>query len=238
MIKDQKNLMEEQITLRRERAEKEKFKIKNTGKHPVYSEFKVVNPATGGDYKVAVRGFAAGDNYCSCPDFRKNTLGTCKHIEAVLLHLEKTVSRRRLDGKFVPRITEVYLHYANELTIRITFSEDAGARLKGLAHKFFSPGGVLKENMLGQFPEFMKEAEVIEDRVIIYGDVMDHVEKELDRKQGESEEEKYQRQLAKGTFGKGLLKAALYPYQKQGIIFAACRRRCILGDDMGLGKTI
>jgi len=238
VIKEQKNLMEEQITIRRERAEKEKFKIKNIGKHAVYSEFNVVNPATGGDYKVAVRGFAAGDNYCSCPDFRKNTLGTCKHIEAVLLHLSKTVSKRRLAGKFTPKITEVYLHYAKELSIRITFSDDASNRLKKLAGRFFSNGGALLENMLLQLPEFIKEVEALDDRVVIYRDVMDYIEKELDRKHGEWEETKYRQQLKKDTFGKGLIKANLYPYQKEGIVFAACRRRCILGDDMGLGKTI
>ena len=35
-----------------------------------------------------------------------------------------------------------------------------------------------------------------------------------------------------------LLKATLYPYQKEGIMFASRAGRCLIADDMGLGKTI
>jgi len=35
-----------------------------------------------------------------------------------------------------------------------------------------------------------------------------------------------------------LIKANLYPYQKEGVLFVARAGRCLLADDMGLGKTI
>jgi predicted nucleic acid-binding Zn finger protein len=41
-----------------------------------------------------MRGPGLFENYCSCPDFAVNTLGTCKHIEALLLRL------RRRDGVY------------------------------------------------------------------------------------------------------------------------------------------
>jgi SWIM zinc finger len=81
-------LREEQIDLRRQRGRAGRFTIANLGTKRVFSDFAVTNPATGGRYTVAVRGFDVGDNTCTCPDFKANTLGTCKHIEAVLLHLE------------------------------------------------------------------------------------------------------------------------------------------------------
>jgi len=31
---------------------------------------------------VGIRGVGPGRNFCSCADFKTNTLGTCKHIEA------------------------------------------------------------------------------------------------------------------------------------------------------------
>ena len=34
-----------------------------------------------------------------------------------------------------------------------------------------------------------------------------------------------------------LLKTRLYPYQKQGILFAARAGRALIADEMGLGKT-
>ena len=84
-------LREEQIDLRRQRARTGRFRIDNLTPKRVFSDFRVTNPATGGTYTVAVRGFAVGDNTCTCPDFKANTLGTCKHIEAVLESLKDEV---------------------------------------------------------------------------------------------------------------------------------------------------
>ena len=77
-------LREEQIDIRRQRAAEEQFRIQNLGRNRVFSDYQVTNPTTGGQYRVSIRGFDVGDNTCECPDFRTNTLGTCKHIEAVL----------------------------------------------------------------------------------------------------------------------------------------------------------
>ncbi|MBL8792341.1 MAG: hypothetical protein JNM56_00400, partial [Planctomycetia bacterium] len=66
-------LREEQIDLRRQRAVEGNFRIQNIGRNRVFSDYQVTNPATGGQYRVAVRGFEVGDNSCTCPDFRANT---------------------------------------------------------------------------------------------------------------------------------------------------------------------
>src|SRR5262245_38271404 len=57
-------LREEQIDIRRQRAVEGKFTIKNLGRNRVFSDYQVVNPATGGQYTVAIRGFEVGDNTC------------------------------------------------------------------------------------------------------------------------------------------------------------------------------
>ena len=90
-------LHEEQIDIRRQRAREGKFQIENLGKKRVFSDYRVLNPQTGGQYLVSIRGLEVGDNSCTCPDFKTNTLGTCKHIEAVLesLHDERTATRQR-----------------------------------------------------------------------------------------------------------------------------------------------
>ena len=76
-----------QVALRREFAKAQKFRVKNLGDEPLFSEFEVTNPETRRTYRVAIRGQALGENFCSCPDFAVNTLGTCKHIEHVLHRL-------------------------------------------------------------------------------------------------------------------------------------------------------
>ena len=42
----------------------------------------------------------------------------------------------------------------------------------------------------------------------------------------------------KSPLFEGLLKTSLYPYQREGALFALRSGRCLLGDDMGLGKTV
>ena len=101
-----------QVALRRQFGREQDFRLKNIGDDPIFSEFEVTNPQTKRTYRVAVRGAALGENFCSCPDFAVNTLGTCKHIEFVL----EKLSRRR-GGKAAlamghrPVFSEVYLHY-------------------------------------------------------------------------------------------------------------------------------
>ena len=77
-------LREVQIDIRRQRAKAAKLQIENTGKKKLFSDYRVTNPESGGQYTVSIKGFDTGDNTCTCPDFKSNTLGTCKHIEAVL----------------------------------------------------------------------------------------------------------------------------------------------------------
>jgi len=80
-----------QVALRRQFGREQKFRVKNVGSQPVFSEFEVTNPQSGRSYRVAIRGLGLGDNFCSCPDFAVNTLGTCKHIEFTLAQIERVL---------------------------------------------------------------------------------------------------------------------------------------------------
>src|SRR5712671_1610256 len=79
---------EDEINRRRLRAQTEEFRITNANpRHPVFSNFKV-NSGSGLTYAVEIRDVRQRSFACDCVDFRINGLGTCKHVEAVLLHLE------------------------------------------------------------------------------------------------------------------------------------------------------
>jgi len=86
-------LIEEQIAERRLRARKESFKIESQSR-AVFGDYQVFSPASKRLYRVALRGVGLFDNYCACPDYAVNTLGTCKHIEAVLLHARSRFGRK------------------------------------------------------------------------------------------------------------------------------------------------
>src|ERR1051325_8354210 len=72
------SLEEWQILLRREFGREQKFRVKNLGDHPAFSDFLVNNPQSNSSYRVTIRGHTPGQNSCTCPDFATNSLGTCK----------------------------------------------------------------------------------------------------------------------------------------------------------------
>jgi len=77
-----------QSALRRQFAEVSKFSINNLEGKRIFSDFRVFNPVTKNTYSVAIRSLDNTSNFCSCFDYKTNNLGTCKHIEAVLLQLK------------------------------------------------------------------------------------------------------------------------------------------------------
>ncbi len=78
-----------EIHRRVQRAIDEKHSVTNlTPKHPVFSNFAVRSP-TGMTYQVEIRDLAGRSFSCTCPDFRTNGLGTCKHIEATIIRLKR-----------------------------------------------------------------------------------------------------------------------------------------------------
>ena len=74
---------------------------------------------SGKTYRVALRGEERGQSYCSCPDFRTNTLGTCKHV----LHLLDRVRRRfpAAVRRKPYRNREAFVHvlYGEEMTLHL-----------------------------------------------------------------------------------------------------------------------
>ena len=79
---------QDEINRRILRAREEKPRVRNlTPEHPVFSNFDV-HSASGMNYEVEIRDLAERRFVCTCTDFRINGLGTCKHVEAVLVHVE------------------------------------------------------------------------------------------------------------------------------------------------------
>src|SRR6266550_9322335 len=83
----------DEINKRHQRAREEAFTISNTDpRHPIFSNFNVTS-RSGLNYSVEIRDVRGRQFACDCVDFRINGLGTCKHVEAVLLYLEARFPR-------------------------------------------------------------------------------------------------------------------------------------------------
>lgn len=231
-------LIEEQIAERQARASGAVVKILERPAGAAYGDYKI-RSGSGRTYRVALRGPALFENFCSCPDFAVNTLGTCKHIEAVLLRLRQ---RRR-------KTVETAAHKRTRASISLLYGESIGVRLhlpaapspalRSLAAEYFDPAGLLLRERYRHFAQVLEALQNADERAIVYSDALEYVDRENELAGGLEQERKLLAKLKRGREPlAGLLKTKLLPYQTQGAIFAACRGRVILADDMGLGKTV
>jgi superfamily II DNA or RNA helicase len=227
-----------QRALRRQFGREQKFLLKNGGGHPVFSEFEVTNPETRNTYRVVIRGSEPGNNFCSCPDFATNTLGTCKHIEFTLARLERKPGvRTALARGFEPSFSEVYLYYGARREVRFRPRADAPAELTRLAAQYFGADGMLLPGAFAHFEVFLSTAARLDPDLHCYEDVLGFVAQVRDRDRREKVlTEAFPRGIRSAGF-KDLLRVPLYDYQKEAALFASRAGRSIVGDDMGLGKT-
>ncbi len=228
-----------QVALRRQFGQAQDFRLKNIGEHPVFSEFTITNPTTEQSYRVAIRSERLGDNFCSCPDFTINNLGTCKHIEFTLEKIRRKRGAQKTFSKgFSAPFSEVFLRYGVQRQIVFSVGDEAPAAMKELAKGFFDSNNVLRNDAFSRFDIFLKTAGHLNHELRCYDDALafiaemrdaDHRKRHLKQKFPDGIENK---------IFEHLLKTSIYPYQRKGILFAVEAGRVLIGDDMGLGKTI
>jgi len=229
-----------QAALRRQFGREQKFVLENIGNEPVFSEYRVTNPASGGRYRVAVRGTAPGENYCSCPDFTTNDLGTCKHVEFALARLaRRRGGRAALVRGFEPPYSEIYLRYGAQRSVHFRAGKDCPARLRSAAGRLFdqNAGWSLPAGRFSQLDSFLAQARN-DHELRIYDDALDFIAQARDAERRVTLIEKAFPDGARSAALRRLLKEPLHAYQAEGALFAARAGRCLLGDDMGLGKTV
>src|SRR5262249_37608856 len=157
------------------------------------------------------------------PDFRANTLGTCKHIEAVLASLAADAPPQVRRKKAAVTRPEVYLRYGEQLLLGIHLPPRPSDLLRALAEDFFDAraGGKAGEDSrrllarLGGGPE----------QVVRAPDEMEPFGREIARHAMAERERELANQLQRGELFLDLLSVPLYPYQMRGALFAAFRGR-------------
>lgn len=228
-----------QTELRRQFGREQGFSIRNIGDDPIFSEFLVTNRESGNTYRVAIRGAAIGANYCSCPDFATNSLGTCKHVEFVLGKLEeRRGGKRALAAGFLPPFSEIFLRYGAQRQVQLRPGGECPQKLARLASEFFDEDGTLRGEAFATFDTFLARASAIDHELRVYEDVLSFVAEVRDGAHRKARlDELFPDGVTSAAFD-GLLKVPLYDYQRAGALFAARAGRALIGDEMGLGKTI
>ena len=237
-----------QRALRRQFGSEQAFEWQNLGEAhlaPVFSQFLVGNVASGGRYRVDIRGDQPGDNLCTCLDFATNDLGTCKHVEFTLARLQaRRGGKAAFKRGFAPPYSEIYLHQAGQRTLRFRPAAGCPPALLGQAQALFeAPAGwVLPRARLADLDGFIEVAQVLADAA---GHELRIDDRALAFVAQVRDAEHRQQVLAmaypEGAADPGLaglLRTPLYAYQAAGALFAARSGRALLGDEMGLGKTV
>jgi superfamily II DNA or RNA helicase len=231
-------LIEQQIAERQQRAAAAPLKILKRPTGGPYGDYSVKS-SSGRTYRVAIRGLGLFENYCSCPDFAINTLGTCKHVEAMLLQLRKRHQKTLESAKFKRTRASISLQYGNTIEVRLRMPASPSPALLSLAAEHFDANGLLRRERYRRFSEVLEALRNADGQAVIYSDVLDYIDRENELVEGLELERKLLAKLKRGLDPTdGILKTKLLPYQARGAIFAACRGRAVLADDMGLGKTI
>jgi len=243
MDQDQQgDLLQEQIDRRRKRGQTELVKIVNQGQHPVYSTFEVTS-ASERVYTVQIRSLTERLNTCSCPDYRTNTIGTCKHIEGVLANLAKEFEEQW--DEFVaqaPPTTQMYVHHAEQTTVRITLPFPEGERLRELLTRYFDAEGVLQGKVTQSLPALLGELNRLPKRereqILVDQSVRDYLKQQQDIEAVAQQKQWFLNQVEQGNRSLSVLSTPLYGYQEEGLLHLTFGRRALLADDMGLGKTV
>ena len=227
-------LLETAIAERAERARTEKMTLRSVDPETPWTDYTVLNKTSGRTYRVSLRGLERGDSYCSCPDFRKNTLGTCKHLLLATERVRKRFPRAELDVPFRPSKITVHLQYGAEVELRVLLPTIRSPEIK----KIVAP---LRGKAINKVPDLVRRIRRLEAAgrdVLVYPDAEEYIDQAMFRERMADFVETIRRDPEHHPLRKTLLDVELLPYQLDGIAFAVGAGRAILADDMGLGKTI
>lgn len=240
-LPDDLSVVEWQRGLRRQFGREQAFCLENTGDETFFSDFCVTNPQSKSAYRVAIRGTQPGDNFCSCPDYSTNELGTCKHIEFTLAALAKKRGFKAASGRgYAPAFSEIYLrndgqrsvHFRVGMTCPPTVELAARALFEVADHWRLPP---MRFDALERFLGLVNKSG---HELRAYDDALDFIAGCRDaERRAQLLDDQFPRGTNDGALKK-LLKVPLYPYQLEGALFAVRAGRALIGDEMGLGKTI
>lgn len=228
-----------QAALRKQFAADQEFDIKNIGDHSVFSDFNVFNPISGKTYKVSIRDNEHSHNFCSCPDFRVNGLGTCKHIENVLLHLKNKKSNWKYFNQTQPQsYSSLSIFYGKERNLRLKPAGKDEEKIKQIFSPIINKEGFVQNDKLTDIEKYVHKATSIDPNFRVYPDVWEYIKGNKEQLERENLTNKLFPNGINSEIFDNLINGKLYPYQKEAVLKIFKAGRILVADEMGLGKTI
>jgi len=114
-------LIKKALEIRQTRAGKEDMSLIHDGDwDSPWGDYSVLSQNSGKTYKLAIRGLDRGQSYCSCPDYRCNSLGTCKHIIFAQKEIKEKFNEEELSSSYKRKHCAVHLQYGAEIEIKVS----------------------------------------------------------------------------------------------------------------------
>jgi ERCC4-related helicase len=230
----EEELIRRALAERDERSRKERFKLQSRDPEKPWTDYTVTSAASGKSYRVALRGRERGISYCSCPDFRTNTLGTCKHIMFALRRAERKFSEPALRRPYRRKSLSIHLTSGESLALRLGVPDKLDEQVAPIVKPLVGRDIVDVHDLMTR----LTKLERVGQQVTIYPDAEELIQRQLFESRIQSLVSQIRRDPARHPLRTQLLKTELLPYQLDGIAFAVGSGRAVLADDMGLGKTI
>ncbi len=232
-FQDDHELVEAALAERRDRAKTERMKIRAQDAARPWGDYAVTNLLSGKTYRVALRGEERGISYCTCPDFKKNTLGTCKHVMKTLAWVKKRFSQGVLRQPYRRTRVTIHLRYVGEVSLAVALP----TKLSDGARDVIAPLLDAPIDVHGLL-ERLRKLEALGQPFFVTPDAEDFIGRAFERARLAGIAAEIRKAPDRHPLRTTLLATALLPYQLDGIAFAVGAGRAILADDMGLGKTI
>ena len=208
-------LVKQAIAERQQRAVEEKMRLKSMDPGRLWTDYVITNQASGKSYRLALRGWQPGESYCSCPDFRKNTLGTCKHIIYALKRGRAKFSKKVQNTPAIVDDICVYLKYGRRLELRLLLPENLNRKVKTKLEPLQGKAIEDQTDLLHR----IGQVERLGASVTIYPDAEEYLQKRLFQARMAAIATDIRKDPTAHPLRSTLLKDKLRPYQLDGIAF-------------------
>jgi hypothetical protein len=231
-----------QRALRRQFGREQKFGLENLGDDPVFSEFAVFNPESRRRYRVV-------DSRRTCRRQPLLVSRLCdqrsRYLQAHRIHAgadQRPTGRQDRARTRLPGIVQRTLSRLRRTAARPPASgQRFPAELQPAARRLFDPAAAAGNCRRSTLPICRRSSTSVRAAghdLRCADDAWSFV--------AEVRDGELRRQALAAAYPLGadspelqtLLKVALYPYQREGALFAARAGRALIGDEMGLGKTV
>lgn len=180
-------------------------------------------------YNLTFRDIERKHGYCSCPDYKTNKLGTCKHLIYAFNKFLKTKDSWQENLPKYPFI-EIFLNPFRDYKISWFYPDKIVGEVAELFYRYFGNKNFIEddqaENLIGLFNNIDKHKQIL-----VRPEVYEKVEKISVMNTLKRLEETTPPDISS-------LGIKLLQFQKEGVAFATYKKGSIIADELGLGNML